>query len=428
LIKRRQIERTKTERRVLAVANHPFIMKLHFAFQNTEKLYLVLDYCPGGELFFHLCKHRRFPERVARFYAAELLLAIGHLHSIGIIYRDLKPENVLLDAEGHVKLGDFGLAKDEIRHFTKGATSMCGTPEYMAPEVLLQRGHGFCVDYWGLGMLLYEMFTGLPPWYTTDKVKLFKRLKHAALVLPTYIGVDSCSFVRALLEREPSKRLGCKGLESCKSHVFFSSVHWANLEARKLTPPIRPCEGMKAPETRTSPMVGIGNSNNGSRGSLSELKKNDANNESRNSLSEFDEVVGESDVNVELEELREAEKKEFAVKAAALVTTPPVSTPVSKNVALDGRKNDDIVRKQSDASEDDDKSIASDPGFSLSPDTIDTFTANFDPQFTRLAIDTEDSAFPGSSASVTSSQDGEMFTGFTFDELQSMNVGEGAKT
>jgi len=122
LVKRKQIERTKTERRVLSVVDHPFIMSLHYAFQSSEKLYLVLDYCPGGELFFHLSRYRRFPERVARFYAAELLLALGHLHSKHIIYRDLKPENVLLDAEGHVKLGDFGLAKDNITHPTKGAS------------------------------------------------------------------------------------------------------------------------------------------------------------------------------------------------------------------------------------------------------------------------------------------------------------------
>lgn len=130
LLERRQIDRTNTERLVLEKAcNHPFLMKMHYAFQTTEQLFLVLDYCPGGELFFHLSRYKRFPERVSKFYAAELLLALGHLHRSQIIYRDLKPENILLDSEGHVKLGDFGLAKMGIDHPCKGAKSMCGTPE-----------------------------------------------------------------------------------------------------------------------------------------------------------------------------------------------------------------------------------------------------------------------------------------------------------
>jgi serum/glucocorticoid-regulated kinase 2 len=248
LVKRRQIERTRTERKVLSVVDHPFIMKLHYAFQTEDKLYLVLDYCPGGELFFHLSRFRRFPERVARFYAAELLLAIGHLHKRGIIYRDLKPENVLLDAEGHVKLGDFGLAKAGIRHPCEGAVSMCGTPEYMAPEVLNQSGHGFCVDYWGLGMLVYEMMTGLPPWYTTDRAKLFRRLKTAPLDIPSYFTSHSASCVTQLLERDPRRRLGVSGIRMSMEHEFFRSINWRALYARRVEAPIRPCEGWQAPE------------------------------------------------------------------------------------------------------------------------------------------------------------------------------------
>jgi serum/glucocorticoid-regulated kinase 2 len=247
LVRRRQIERTRTERKVLSVVNHPFIMRLHYAFQSTDKLYLVLDYCPGGELFFHLSRFRRFPERVARFYAAELLLALGHLHKRGIIYRDLKPENVLLDAEGHVKLGDFGLAKAGIQHACEGATSMCGTPEYMAPEVLAQQGHGFCVDYWGLGMLVYEMMTGLPPWYTTDRTRLFRRLRSAPLDIPTYFSQGSASCVSALLERNPRRRLGVTGIRAAMEHEFFRSISWRALYGRRVEAPIRPCEGWNPP-------------------------------------------------------------------------------------------------------------------------------------------------------------------------------------
>lgn len=243
LVMRRQIERTRTERKVLSVVDHPFIMKLHYAFQTEDKLYLVLDYCPGGELFFHLSRFRRFPERVARFYAAELLLAIGHLHKRGIIYRDLKPENVLLDADGHVKLGDFGLAKAGIRHACEGATSMCGTPEYMAPEVLSQQGHGFCVDYWGLGMLTYEMMTGLPPWYTTDRAKLFRRLKSAPLDVPSYFSTQSASVVNQFLHRDPRRRLGANGIRNAMEHEFFHQLNWRALYARRVAAPIHPCEG-----------------------------------------------------------------------------------------------------------------------------------------------------------------------------------------
>ncbi|GAB9473062.1 Agc protein kinase, partial [Globisporangium polare] len=169
LLKRKQVEHTKTERRVLSVASHPFIVGLHYAFQTQAKLYFVLDYCPGGELFFHLSRMGKFDETMSRFYAAELVVALEHLHSLGVVYRDLKPENILLDEMGHIKLADFGLAKDEVTEIDSGATSLCGTPEYLAPEVLARKGHGTAVDWWGLGMVLYEMLTGLPPWYTRNR-------------------------------------------------------------------------------------------------------------------------------------------------------------------------------------------------------------------------------------------------------------------
>lgn len=271
LLKRNQIARTRTERKVLSIVDHPFIMKLHFAFQTDDRLFLVLDYCAGGELFFHLSRHRRFPETWTRFYAAELLLALAHLHSKGIIYRDLKPENVLLDAEGHVKLGDFGLAKANISHPYKGATSMCGTPEYMAPEILQGLGHGFCADYWGLGMLTYEMMTGLPPWYTTDRHLLLQRLRNAPLQIPSSFSSQVSSCIIGLLQRDPRRRLGVRGPRSAMAHDFFRGIDFRSVIHRKVQPPIRPCEGWtssqrqnnakkRLPEGANIPSSGLGES------------------------------------------------------------------------------------------------------------------------------------------------------------------------
>jgi hypothetical protein len=225
VVLRKQVEHTRTERRVLGAASSPFVVRLHAAFQTEEKLYFVLDYCAGGELFFHLSRAGKFPEEVSRFYTAELLLALEHLHAHDIVYRDMKPENVLLDSAGHVKLADFGLAKDGVKESTTGASSLCGTPEYLAPEILARLGHGKAVDWWGLGMLLYEMLTGLPPWYTRDKKKLFLALRSAPLQFPDYISDIAKSFIGGLLDRNPQERLGGVGdAEAVKAHGFFRCV------------------------------------------------------------------------------------------------------------------------------------------------------------------------------------------------------------
>lgn len=240
LLKRKQVEHTKTERRVLSVASHPFIVGLHYAFQTQAKLYFVLDYCPGGELFFHLSRMGKFDEKMSKFYAAELVVALEHLHSLGVVYRDLKPENILLDEMGHIKLADFGLAKDEVTEIDSGATSLCGTPEYLAPEVLARKGHGTAVDWWGLGMVLYEMLTGLPPWYTRNRQELFARIREAPLEIPKYLSADAASLISHLLHREPEKRLGSRGASEVKAHRFFRSVDWDGLLWSE--PPFKPSD------------------------------------------------------------------------------------------------------------------------------------------------------------------------------------------
>lgn len=188
IIRKNQVEHTKTERNVLGYVHHPFIVGLNMAFQTPDKLFFVLDYCAGGELFFHLGRMGRFPEVQARFYTAQITLAIQYVHSLDIIYRDLKPENVLLDHRGNVRLTDFGLSKEGVSDDSSGANSFCGTPEYIAPEVLLRQGHGRAVDWWSTGALLYEMLSGLPPFYSRSREVMFEKIMKAELNFPSFLS------------------------------------------------------------------------------------------------------------------------------------------------------------------------------------------------------------------------------------------------
>lgn len=249
IIKRKQVEHTKTERRILGTINHPFIVKLHYAFQTEAKLFFVLDYAAGGELFYHLSRMKKFTEPMTRFYAAEIALALDALHSHDVVYRDLKPENILLDEEGHIKLADFGLAKEGVHGAAEGANSLCGTPEYLSPEVLDRAGHGTAVDWWNLGMVTYEMLTGLPPWYTTDRDKLFERLRSAPLKFPFYVTRLSAMLISALLNRNPLERLGANGGAEIRSHPFFATIDWDALYRRQIPPPFNPCKNQDIAES-----------------------------------------------------------------------------------------------------------------------------------------------------------------------------------
>ncbi|KAF0715218.1 hypothetical protein AaE_011376, partial [Aphanomyces astaci] len=242
LIQRHQVDHTMTERHVMSVLDHPFIVTLRVAFQTRERLFMVSDFCIGGEIFFHLKKFRAFSENMVRFYAAELIAALGHLHSKGIVYRDLKPENVLLDANGHIRITDFGLAKCHVAALD-GARTFCGTPEYLAPEMLLARkkkaAYGFAVDWWSLGTLLYEMLTGWPPFFDKDVQRMCDNILHQPLTFPARFGLASStkSLIRGLLERDPAARLSEASL---RSHPFFSGLDWTALIAKQIKPPFKP--------------------------------------------------------------------------------------------------------------------------------------------------------------------------------------------
>ena len=242
IIKKNQVEHTKTERSVLGNINHPYIVGMAKAFQTADKLFFILDYCAGGELFFHLGKVGRFPEERAKFYTAQITLALEYVHSLDIIYRDLKPENVLLDSKGNVRLTDFGLSKQGVRDHSTGANSFCGTPEYIAPEVLLRLGHGRAVDWWSLGALLYEMITGLPPFYSRNRETMFEKITKADLVFPAGMGEGARDILSKLLVRDPKKRLGSGDgdADELKQHVYFADIDWKSLEKGDVPAPWAP--------------------------------------------------------------------------------------------------------------------------------------------------------------------------------------------
>ncbi|BFZ62901.1 Serine/threonine-protein kinase [Saitoella coloradoensis] len=242
IVARSEVVHTLAERTVLAQINNPFIVPLKFSFQSPEKLYLVLAFVNGGELFHHLQREGRFSVERARFYAAELLLALECLHDYNVIYRDLKPENILLDYTGHIALCDFGLCKLNMSPTSKTNT-FCGTPEYLAPELLLGQGYTKAVDWWTLGVLLYEMLSGLPPFYDENTNEMYRRILQDPLRFGDEIGRDARDLLTKLLNRDPAHRLGTgpTGAQEIKSHPFFAShIDFRKLYQKKIQPPFKP--------------------------------------------------------------------------------------------------------------------------------------------------------------------------------------------
>ncbi|CAI7595780.1 unnamed protein product [Penicillium bialowiezense] len=241
IISRSEVTHTLAERSVLAQINNPFIVPLKFSFQSPEKLYFVLAFVNGGELFHHLQREQRFDINRARFYTAELLCALECLHGFKVIYRDLKPENILLDYTGHIALCDFGLCKLDMKDEDRTNT-FCGTPEYLAPELLLGNGYTKTVDWWTLGVLLYEMLTGLPPFYDEVVNEMYRKILQEPLTFPSSDIVPPAArdLLTRLLDRDPQRRLGANGAAEIKSHHFFANIDWRKLLQRKYEPSFRP--------------------------------------------------------------------------------------------------------------------------------------------------------------------------------------------
>lgn len=238
IIARKQVTHTKSEKNILMRIQHPFIVNLNYAFQTKDKLYMILDYINGGELFFHLKKEGRFAEARVKLYAAEIASALDHLHKLDIVYRDLKPENILLDSEGHICITDFGLSKQI--ESSEGTHTFCGTPEYLAPEVLKGQGHGTAVDWWSLGTLLFEMLTGLPPFYAQNVNVMYTKILSGELRFPAFISDHAKSLLEGLLTREPEKRLGSNGGQEVKAHPWFSDIDWDKLVKKEVEPLFKP--------------------------------------------------------------------------------------------------------------------------------------------------------------------------------------------
>ncbi|KIJ64521.1 hypothetical protein HYDPIDRAFT_154129 [Hydnomerulius pinastri MD-312] len=240
IVDRKEITHTLAERLVLARINNPFIVPLKFSFQSEQKLYLVLAFVNGGELFHHLQREQRFNEERSRFYSAELLLALEHLHELDVVYRDLKPENILLDYTGHIALCDFGLCKLNMKD-SDTTNTFCGTPEYLAPEILNGQGYNKAIDWWTLGVLLYEMLSGLPPFYDEVTDKMYQKILTDPLVFGPDIGAEARSILTSLLNRDPARRLGVNGAEEIKKHPFFEKhIDFKKLLQKKIQPPFKP--------------------------------------------------------------------------------------------------------------------------------------------------------------------------------------------
>ncbi len=239
---KKQEEHTRTERNLMIKVNCPFVVNIKFAFQDESKLYIVSDFMQGGDMFYHLHSNKKkFPEAKAKFYIIELILGLEFLHKNNVIYRDLKPENLLMDTDGHIKISDFGLSKILEDPDDKTYT-LCGTPQYIAPEILKNKGYDKSVDWWALGCFLYEMLTGCLPFKIPRGNKINPKIYEEPLRFPPNINSDAINLINQLLNVNPKKRLGYgdNDAKKIKEHPYFKDVDWNKYWNKEIQPPFVP--------------------------------------------------------------------------------------------------------------------------------------------------------------------------------------------